>query len=153
MSLGAMLGSDVNLFLAEGPVRMRGRGERVELATAVPHLVGVVVRPTEGVSTAAAYAALDARERTPGRRTANWIDNPNQGDFPFGNDFEVAVRATHSQVDAAFARLESLGASPILLCGSGSCVFGGAPNSETAVRLVAALAPHFPWIKKVETLP
>ncbi|MFM7322307.1 MAG: 4-(cytidine 5'-diphospho)-2-C-methyl-D-erythritol kinase [Armatimonadota bacterium] len=153
MALGAELGSDVNAFLIDGPVRMRGRGEIVEPMAGVPRLHGVVVRPVSGVSTAAAYRELDQTERTPGARTLGWLSSTDPADFPYGNDFQSPIAAMSPEVGEAIERLTAEGASPVLLCGSGSAVFGGTAGPVEAVGLVTRLARHFPWIKKVETLP
>jgi len=53
--LAAELGSDVPFFLAGGPAICRGRGERVEPVTTTRRWHFVVVRPPEGLSTAAVY--------------------------------------------------------------------------------------------------
>jgi 4-diphosphocytidyl-2-C-methyl-D-erythritol kinase len=70
--IAAAIGSDVPLFLHGGAlVRMRGRGEIVEpIETRLPKLWGVIVKPTSGVPTGPAYAALDALYgRSPGGAT------------------------------------------------------------------------------------
>ena len=54
----AELGSDVPFFLGRGAAICRGRGERVEPVGGVGALDFVVVRPPEGLSTAAVYAQL-----------------------------------------------------------------------------------------------
>jgi len=86
--LAARLGSDCPLFLEDGPVVMRGRGERLEpLPTgAVSRLRGrrlLVFKPSFGVPTPWAYRRL--AESRPSRylpsdeaeaRLAHWIANP-----------------------------------------------------------------------------
>jgi 4-diphosphocytidyl-2-C-methyl-D-erythritol kinase len=54
-SLAAELGSDVPFFLNRGPAVCRGRGERIEAAHGLGILNFVVVRPPEGLATAAVY--------------------------------------------------------------------------------------------------
>lgn len=152
MHLGAELGSDVNLFLIDGPVRMTGRGERIEPVPQAPRLHGVIARPLAGVSTAAAYARLDSVERRYGRNTLKWIASGTQAAFPFGNDFQEPITELCQDVATTIERLRAAGADPVLLCGSGSAVYGGSRDSMDAVRIVTALAKDFPWIKKVETL-
>ena len=56
----AELGSDVPFFLAGGPAICRGRGERVEPVAGLGALDFVVVRPPEGLSTAAVYGVVPA---------------------------------------------------------------------------------------------
>lgn len=55
--MAAELGSDVPFFLQRGPAVCRGRGERIEPALALGWMNFVVVRPAEGLATAAVYAA------------------------------------------------------------------------------------------------
>jgi 4-diphosphocytidyl-2-C-methyl-D-erythritol kinase len=63
--LAAELGSDVPFFLDGGPAICRGRGERIEPVRGLPPLDVVVVKPAVGVSTAAAFEALGARDSSP----------------------------------------------------------------------------------------
>jgi 4-diphosphocytidyl-2-C-methyl-D-erythritol kinase len=67
--IAAKLGSDCPLFLRDGPVVMRGRGERVEPlpAGAAARLRGrsiLIFKPPFGIATAWAYARLAARAPT-----------------------------------------------------------------------------------------
>ena len=68
--VAAELGSDVPFFLADGPAICRGRGEHVEPAPGFPELHFVVVRPPEGLSTAAVYAACRPAERA---ESVRWL--------------------------------------------------------------------------------
>ncbi len=54
-ALAAELGSDVPFFLQRGAAVCRGRGERIEPAPGLGLLNFVVVRPPEGLATAAVY--------------------------------------------------------------------------------------------------
>lgn len=135
--IGAALGSDVPFFLTGGTARVEGLGERV---TALPPLFPpwsmVIVKPSVGISTAAAYAALDAvTGRTPGAATASWL----RGEKCPANDFEQVIFPNYPEVAAAHALLcqtsepdESF--SP-RLCGSGAALFKRVGNAEEARRL------------------
>ncbi len=123
--IGAALGADVPFFLTGGTAWVEGLGERV---TALPplhppwHLV--IVKPPVGVSTAAAYAALDALPgRAPGAATDAWL----RGEKNPANDFEAVLLPAYPQIAAAHATLRQTGLTDEsfrpLLCGSGSCVF------------------------------
>lgn len=149
LPLAAQLGSDVALFLHDGPVRMRGRGEIVEpLTIDLPPLVGVLVRPASGVPTGPAYAALDAiPERRPGNGTEQLLARPER--LPLSNDFEAAVLPNFPDVSQVHQTLTALGATQTLLCGSGSTVFGLAQDRAHAVALVRQLAGKFAWVKLV----
>ncbi len=62
-ALAAELGSDVPFFLVGGPAICRGRGEHVEPIAGIGPLYFVLVRPPEGLSTAAVYGACRSAER------------------------------------------------------------------------------------------
>jgi len=62
--LAAALGSDVPFFLAGGAAICRGRGERIESISTPGNLNFVVVRPPEGLSTAAVYRACRPVDRS-----------------------------------------------------------------------------------------
>jgi 4-diphosphocytidyl-2-C-methyl-D-erythritol kinase len=57
------LGSDVPFFLVGGSAVCRGRGERIETVAATGAWNFVVVRPPEGLATAAVYGACRSAQR------------------------------------------------------------------------------------------
>ncbi|MAT71017.1 MAG: 4-(cytidine 5'-diphospho)-2-C-methyl-D-erythritol kinase [Planctomycetaceae bacterium] len=65
--LAESLGSDVPFFLSPGTALCRGRGEQIDRLESAPALPAVIVKPTQGVSTPAAFAALGLRphDQTP----------------------------------------------------------------------------------------
>lgn len=139
--IGAALGADVPFFLSGGTALVEGLGERVSALPPLPspwHLV--VVKPPVGVSTAAAYAALDALPgRVPGSATDRWL----RGERCPANDFEQVIFPAHPEVAAAHALLcqtdggdESF--TP-LLCGSGSCLFRRVQTAEAGQRMAQKL--------------
>lgn len=128
--IAAGLGADVPFFLTGGTCLVEGVGERVTpLPPLSPAWHLVIVKPSAGVSTAWAYAALDALpNRAPGRATADWL----AGRKRLGNDFETVILPAAPEVAAAFSPLEQP-----LLCGSGSALFCRV-NNDTAAQEVAA---------------
>ena len=156
-ALGATLGSDVPLFLHDGPVRMRGRGDIVApLGVPLPDLYGVFVKPAVGVPTGPAYQWLDAlTDRQPGRATDRLLE-VLRSDSPaidaigaaLGNDFEAAVLPAVPEVAEAHHAVADAGAVRALLCGSGSCVFGLARDAAHADQLTRALGDdgRFGWV-------
>jgi 4-diphosphocytidyl-2C-methyl-D-erythritol kinase len=153
--VAASLGSDVSLFLYDGPVRMWGRGERVEpLDAPLPPLYGVLVKPAVGVPTGPAYRLLDALpDRKPGRATERLLDvlrsdapTPEAIGAALGNDFEAAVLPAFPEVAEAHVAVAEAGAVRALLCGSGSCIFGLARDGDHARELTDALTGRFPWV-------
>ena len=135
--IGVALGADVPFFLTGGTALVRGIGERVTpLPPLHPPWFLVVVKPLVGVSTAAAYAALDALPgRVPGSATEAWWNN-EQG---LSNDFEAAVFPTHPEIAAAYALLSQTDGTEEsfrpLLCGSGAAIFRRVASAEEAHRL------------------
>ena len=135
--IGAALGADVPFFLTGGTALVEGLGERVSaLPPLSPSWFLVVVKPPVGVSTAAAYAALDALPgRMPGSATERWL----RGERHPANDFEQVIFSACPEVAAAHALLRQTdGAgesfSP-LLCGSGSCLFRRVLTAEEGLHL------------------
>jgi len=139
--MAAALGADVPFFLHGGTALVEGLGERV---TSLPPLSSpchlVVVKPAVGVSTAEAYAALDADSgRIPGTATAEWLARPSCA--PRGNDFEDVVLPALPAVRAAYdlllqTKVNGEGFKP-MLCGSGAAVFCLVSNNQAAEALAA----------------
>jgi len=95
--LAARLGSDVPLFLVGGGAVCRGRGELVEPYD-VPELHLALVKPVEGVATAAAYALCDARATQPRRSLDDLLTRLSSSKTR--EEFDLALAA------GAFNRLE-----------------------------------------------
>jgi 4-diphosphocytidyl-2-C-methyl-D-erythritol kinase len=141
-SVAAELGSDCPLFLGEGPVVIRGRGERVENLDpqAARRLAGrrvLVLKPGFGISTARAYAKLDAAGGAPATtppgeaeaRLAAWVRDPSApAERILFNSFEAVVFPKYPALPLLFERLRSgFGLEPSL-SGSGSACFALVPE-------------------------
>ena len=139
--IGAALGADVPFFLAGGVARVEGLGERV---TALPPLSPpwhlVIVKPPVGVSTAAAYDALD---RIPYRKPGTATDAMRNNEMRLSNDFEAVILPAYPQIAAAHAALRQTEQTDEsfrpLLCGSGSCVFRRVPTVEEGEHLAGKI--------------
>lgn len=138
--LAAELGSDCPLFWREGPVVMRGRGERVEELGegAAARLRGrklVVFKPGFGVATAWAYQALAA---TPGAyadagaeeaRLAAWMaDGGAKAEALLLNTMERPVFAKWIALPAMLAWLRERHGLEGRMSGSGSACFAFLPE-------------------------
>ncbi len=138
VELGAIVGSDVPLFIVDGTVRMRGRGEIVEALPDAPQLYFVIVKPKANVLTAWAYSELDKqpKHRSVGASTiaerAIRRGDRNALIRCLYNDFEPVVAAAISEVRFIQCALEEVGAERAMLCGSGSAVFGVFESAESA---------------------
>ena len=121
--IGAALGADVPFFLTGGTALAEGLGERITpLPPAAPWPL-IVVKPSAGVSTAAAYTALDVM---PGRRAGTATERRLGGEGIVSNDFEAVILPAYPEVATAYALLSLAaegGAFTPLLCGSGAALF------------------------------
>lgn len=129
------LGSDCPLFLAEGPVVMRGRGERIERldSQSALRLRGadlLVCRPEIGVDTAWAYGRLadgapgsymDAREAE--ARVGEWLAGSGANDSLSVNSFEPVVFTKFAALPTLGKRLLDRHGLALRLSGSGSACF------------------------------
>ncbi|MBC5815996.1 MAG: 4-(cytidine 5'-diphospho)-2-C-methyl-D-erythritol kinase [Candidatus Eremiobacteraeota bacterium] len=132
LALARGLGSDVPFFLTGTAALVEGTGERVTALGSVPPWQATIVKPPLHISTALAYAALDARtlESRP-RNTSPTLqmgEALQRGDFEavgtlLGNDFQAPVAAQHREIGVALDALRKWSSAPAILTGSGSCVF------------------------------
>jgi 4-diphosphocytidyl-2-C-methyl-D-erythritol kinase len=158
--VAARVGSDCPLFLRDGPVVMRGRGERVEplAPAAAQRLHGLrvlVFKPSFGVNTAWAYARL-ARSGTPPAepylntaylpaadaeaRLGAWLGNPQApAEAILFNGFERPVFAKFLALPTALGELrERFGLWP-QMSGSGSACFALLAGEQPVAPIVAFL--------------
>lgn len=142
------LGSDVPFFLTDSGALVEGTGERVTALGALPPWHVLVVKPPAAVSTAAAYAQLDALERPSRPRNASVslavLTALQRGDFTvvergLSNDFNAVIAASTPEVAHALDALRAAGASNALLSGSGSAVFTLARDAATIAAIDARL--------------
>ena len=136
------LGADVPFCLVGGTCLCEGVGEiMTPAANNVAHTL-VVAAAGEGVSTPAAFAALDAS------RTAGYAEKPapsallsalEQGDLAglcrgLDNDFEPVILPLRPLAAALKQTLLDAGACAALMSGSGPAVFGLFADKETAEK-------------------
>lgn len=137
--IGAALGADVPFFLTGGTSLAEGLGEKITpLPPLVPAWPLVVVKPSVGVSTAAAYTALDAVPgRTAGGATERWL----QGRQTPTNDFEAVILPAYPEVAAAYAFLSQTAEAGEsfrpTLCGSGAALFLRTSTPDAAEAVAA----------------
>lgn len=128
-SVAAAVGADVPFFLTGGCARGEGYGEQITaLPDGEPRWL-VVIRPNEGVSTPAAYRALDAMDR-------EWRAYPPDPWTALFNDFERVAPCMCGEIAE---RLQVHGAEGALLSGSGSAVFGWFSSEAEAAQALGAL--------------
>jgi 4-diphosphocytidyl-2-C-methyl-D-erythritol kinase len=147
LAIARSLGSDVPFFLARTGALVEGTGERVTALGAMPPWHVTIVKPPAMSSTAAAYAALDRRDRTIRPRSDSislkCAEALQRADFAavvdsMHNDFED-VAASEPQIVLAASALREAGAPRPLLAGSGSCVFALSENEAAANAMLSKL--------------
>jgi len=153
--IGAELGSDVPFFIRGGTQWGSGRGEILRALPPWPSEPLVVVFPGRTLSTAAVYGSLKSvltardplptfylREFGPDPRCAasSGADSGSDSGAAFWarlrpvlrNDLQPAVLAAEAGTARALQLLEELGSGFSRVTGSGSAVFGAAPDGASA---------------------
>lgn len=132
----AKTGSDVAACLVAGLKIVEGKGDLVRrLPFAAPSWGVLLLKPSIGVDTSAAYRILDEARDETGDRFAGedavlrLADAIEARDFVAAcalahNDFQNAIEAAFAPIADARARLRAAGAPATVLCGSGACVAG-----------------------------
>lgn len=118
--VAAAIGVDVPFFLVGGLASAEHYGERVHPLPDPPRRWLTIVQPDVGVSSAEAYARLDAARA------------PVEGE----NDFLAVAPPECAEL---VLRLRACGAELASLSGSGSAVFGVFADAETAARARATV--------------
>jgi 4-diphosphocytidyl-2-C-methyl-D-erythritol kinase len=153
VSIGAEIGSDVPFFLSGGTAVGSGRGTDIEQMSNFDEPFMVLITPGLHVSTASAYAGLNAQSLT--NNDLNRIlrvcrIEAESSDFlqtALINDFEPTVFAEFSEIGRAKQRLLELGANRALMSGSGASVFGVFDKEETRQTALKALDNEVNWRK------
>lgn len=119
------LGADVPFFLIGGTAYITGIGEKISKISDYSDKILVIAKGKEGVSTAEAYAKIDALENHSPVRVKELVnavnDNKNIAEY-IGNIFESAVNLW--EVDDIKQKMLMFGAETACMTGSGSAVFG-----------------------------
>lgn len=148
IALARKLGSDVPFFLVESGALVEATGERVTALGALPPWHVLIVKPPSAVSTAAAYAQLDATPRPSRMRSSSvsieMVAAVQRGDFArvralLSNDFNDVIAAAVPEVAQALDALARAGATRPLLSGSGSAVFALEETADAIAQIAARL--------------
>jgi 4-diphosphocytidyl-2-C-methyl-D-erythritol kinase len=128
LEIAGQLGSDVPFFLLGGRAAAIGRGTEIFPLPDSPARHGVLIAPGIHVSTAEAYRLLGAsltsglqQNKIEGFQSQVW----GQGcPGTSANDFEGVVFEQYPRLGAIKRKLIRAGASPAMMTGSGSALFG-----------------------------
>jgi len=158
LELGAEIGADVPFFLIGGRALGLGRGTEVFPLPEESSRPVVVVHPGVHISTQEAYRRLDESRRT--------LTSGGRDPMIFyfcasvyrrrwdrlANDFEPVVFSAYPQLARLKRLLLRAGASPALLSGSGSAVFGMFATARAAKRAAAQVGERWPewrvWVTR-----
>jgi 4-diphosphocytidyl-2-C-methyl-D-erythritol kinase len=152
--LGASLGSDVPFFFRGGTQLATGRGERLRPAPPWPGRNLVVAHPNRPLSTASIYGRgkLGLTDEGP-------LSKLHSRGFPWNfwtcdldllrNDLESAVVEAEPSVATILCELRKLGAGFVRVTGSGSAVFGVAPDARRADEWAGYLSRAGYWAKSL----
>lgn len=156
--IAAALGSDVPFFLLGGCAHASGTGSSV---SSLPDPSDnqseylIVVKPNAAVSTADAYAGVDARALTTLDTDPILSSSPAesvlQNSQPWRtrdslqNDFESVIFDIEPEIRRTNEALLQAGALNALLAGSGSCVFGIFAGEEDQQRALDKLEIEAGW--------
>lgn len=149
--VAAGLGADVAFFLEGGCALMEGAGERLETRLEPAKLPVVLVKPAQGVSTAACYARFDEGSvPVPAQLLAQAEDAKLAADVPLFNNLAPAAESLCPELAQVRTWLQDQLGVPdenerVLLCGSGSCTFAVADDFSQAVRIAAAAQAQGWW--------
>lgn len=137
-ALGQQLGSDVPFFLLGGTAVGIGRGTELFPLPDAGNRAGLIVAPGVHVSTAAAYAALSScltQELQENKIFSFQSHTWSVLDGAAGaNDFEAVVLEREKSLATLKRRLMRAGASPAMMTGSGSALFGLFRDRREAAR-------------------
>jgi 4-diphosphocytidyl-2-C-methyl-D-erythritol kinase len=152
--LGASLGSDVPFFFRGGTQLATGRGEKLKPAPPWPGRHLVVAHPNIPLSTALIY-----RRGKMGLTGEGTLSKIRFRGFPWDfwtsdlsslrNDLESAVVEAEPSVAKILGELRNLGAGFVRITGSGSAVFGIAPDARRASEWAGHLAGAGFWAKSL----
>lgn len=151
--LALELGADVPVCLdAPKPRLMRGTGETLSVAPALPAFWLVLVNPLRGLSTAAVFDQLDRRDNPPGPAAPHGFGDPSALVSWLSrqrNDLEAPARQLLPAIAAVLGALRWQTACRLArMSGSGATCFGIFDTEAAAIEAAAALRRAEPgwWI-------
>ena len=145
------LGADVPFFLTGGRCIAIGTGTMVKAVHDQPKQYLAIVTPNAKVSTANAYASLNAASLTTSDAasilSSSLADvlSADSRQWPLANDFERVIFEIEPEIERARAALLEAGARGALLAGSGSSVFGVFDSEEARNRALDDLNSEAGW--------
>jgi 4-diphosphocytidyl-2-C-methyl-D-erythritol kinase len=147
-AIAATLGADVPVCLDSRPARMRGVGEQLGAAPALPPAGIVLVNPGGSVATALVFRTRQGDYGSVAVLPDAWPDAAAMARDLAGlrNDLQPAALALHPPIGAALAALEADPACLLArMSGSGATCFGLYADAAAAARAASLLARPGWW--------
>lgn len=147
----ARYGADVPFFLIGGQCAATGTGTTLTPLPDGPKQHLIIITPNAKVSTANAYAALNAASLTTSESnsilSSSLADlfSAGSGRWPLQNDFEGVIFEIEPEIERAKMALLDAGARGALLAGSGSSVFGVFDDEAARNRALDNLKCEAGW--------
>ena len=151
LRLSTTLGSDVPFFLSGGEGIATGTGTDVSQRPDRPKQQLIIITPNAKVSTANAYASLNAASLTTSESdsilSSSLADafSADSRQWPLHNDFERVIFEIEPEIERAKMALLEAGARGALLAGSGSSVFGVFDDEAARDRALDNLRVESGW--------
>lgn len=149
--LGSSIGSDVPFFFCGGTAIGTGRGTKISKIEDYSEKYILIATPQIDVSTAAAFALLNALDLTnKGPKSILQIcrdeaDALQLRQSKLKNDFERVIFEINPQIARVKERLFSFGAKKALLSGSGASVFAFFDSDEKRQNALRTLQSQTDW--------
>jgi|SRR5882724_2220510 len=151
LEIAGSLGADVPFFFRGGTALGTGIGKDINALSDAGDKFLLVIKPNAGISTAAAYQALNAPSLT-SAEAKTILSSSQGGEFfdnldsnAFQNDFEAVAFGLEPEIARAKASLIRAGARAALLAGSGSAVFGIFDGGDAQKRAIQTIELEAGW--------
>lgn len=149
MEIGVTLGADVPFFIFKKTALAEGIGERLTALEDVPPVWLVLVNPNVHVSTAWVYQNLQLTNRPDMDKLPKFCGRVDVLCGLLSNDLEPVTISKFPVVQEIKDTLRELGASGVLMSGSGPTVFAVFTAETEAVQCQERLAAHRDWFSVV----
>ena len=149
--LASELGSDVPFFLSGGQCVATGTGTTLSRLPDAPTKYLIIATPKAGISTANAYASLNAASLTTSdsdsilSSSLAELNSADSRQWRLRNDFERVIFEIEPEIERVKIALLEAGARGALLAGSGSSVFGVFDDEATRDRAFENLRCEAGW--------
>ncbi|MDD6735258.1 MAG: 4-(cytidine 5'-diphospho)-2-C-methyl-D-erythritol kinase [Clostridiales bacterium] len=146
--MGLMLGADVPYCIFGGTYLAEGIGERLTRLPSLEGLPVVLVKPLEGISTAAIYNSIDSAHNLIHPNTDAVINALKSGDLDgiylnLANIMENITADKCPEIAKIKKRLMEMGAKAAVMSGSGPTVFGIFPDNKTAKAALDSMSAEY----------